>query len=258
MTKRTTTARSRFVEASKARHHGPRPRPPIALAVPYYKAVTEWQRAIYADVRRELGLHSDAKDDRSPSKIIAGLKARLYRAPLKVVKVVKQVGDKVVEAAKKVGELIGIPPVSAPAASAALEGFRRENVELIESLPRRLFDDLEQLLNDNIDVPVADLADDIARRFEVSDSRAALIARDQVLKFNGQITQLQHDEAGITRYTWSTSKDERVRDGHEHLEGKEFSYDSPPVVDEKTGRRANPGQDFQCRCVALPILPDYE
>jgi SPP1 gp7 family putative phage head morphogenesis protein len=226
--------------------------------VPYYAALKEWQGAIYAEVRRELGLHSDATDDRSPSRVIAGLRARLYRAPLKVVKVVKRVGDKIIDSTKKTGELIGIPPLPTKMATVVLDDFRRVNVELIESLPTRLFDDLEQLLNDRANTPVAELAKEIQERFEVSDSRAALIARDQVLKLNGQATELQHQEAGIERYTWSTSRDERVRDGHEHLEGKEFDYAHPPVVDERSGRRANPGQDFQCRCVALPILPDYE
>ncbi len=57
--------------------------------------------------------------------------------------------------------------------------------------------------------------------------------------------------AGITQYTWSTSKDERVRPSHAELEGEQFSYDDPPEVD---GEPANPGEPILCRCVPLPVL----
>lgn len=80
-------------------------------------------------------------------------------------------------------------------------------------------------------------------------SRAKLIARDQTNKLNGQLTELRHSELGIKRYIWRTSLDERVRDSHRALEGKTFSYSDPPEV-------GNPGEDFQCRCTAEPILSD--
>ena len=45
-----------------------------------------------------------------------------------------------------------------------------------------------------------------------------------------------------------------MRDSHRHLNGKRFSWNDPPVVDARTGRRCHPGQDYQCRCVALPVF----
>jgi uncharacterized protein with gpF-like domain len=50
-----------------------------------------------------------------------------------------------------------------------------------------------------------------------------------------------------------------VRKRHRELgamseSGTVFKYSEPPIVDVRTGRRANPGEDFQCRCTANPII----
>lgn len=86
------------------------------------------------------------------------------------------------------------------------------------------------------------------QRMGVGKARANLIARDQILKLNGQINRQRQLAAGITQYTWSTSKDERVRDEHADLEGSVQSWDAPPPP-------GHPGQDYQCRCTAIPIMP---
>lgn len=115
-------------------------------------------------------------------------------------------------------------------------------------------------------VRVEEIRKQIEQRMGVVRSRAELIARDQTLKLYGQVQQERQTEAGIVEYTWSTSEDERVRGNpaglypkshgnHWKLEGTTQRWDSPPLVDEKAGRREHPGGDFQCRCAAIPILP---
>ena len=44
-----------------------------------------------------------------------------------------------------------------------------------------------------------------------------------------------------------------VREMHKALAGKVFSWDDPPITNEK-GDRNNPGQDYGCRCYARPIV----
>lgn len=95
-------------------------------------------------------------------------------------------------------------------------------------------------------VRVEEIRAEIQERMGVVRSRAELIARDQTLKLYGQIQEARQTDAGIEEYTWSTSDDERVRKRHFELEGTTQRWDSPPVVDRKTGRRAHPGDDFQC------------
>ena len=101
---------------------------------------------------------------------------------------------------------------------------------------------------------VEDLRKQIQADFDVTKSKADLLARDQVLKLNGQLTQLRQQNAGISEYDWSTSGDERVREIHGDLDGTRQSWDSPPIVSED-GRREHPGGDYQCRCVAIPVIP---
>lgn len=138
-----------------------------------------------------------------------------------------------------------------------LREWQRENVDLIRNMADRYVDEVEELVDDALvnGRRVESLARDIEERTSVSASRARLIARDQTLKANAQLSQARMREVGVTSYRWSTSKDERVREGHAKLEGRTFRFADPPVVDP-SGRRANPGQDFQCRCVAIPVLDD--
>ena len=88
-------------------------------------------------------------------------------------------------------------------------------------------------------------------RTDVSDSRAKLIARDQVAKLNGQLTRERQQDIGVTGYIWRTVGDERVRDTHDENDGQFFTWDNPP---SETGA---PGEDYQCRCWAEPVLPEF-
>jgi SPP1 gp7 family putative phage head morphogenesis protein len=79
-------------------------------------------------------------------------------------------------------------------------------------------------------------------------SRARLIARDQISKLNGKLTETRQTQLGITHYRWSTSGDERVRETHKANNGKIFAWDNPPP---ETG---HVGEQINCRCVAVPHL----
>ena len=96
--------------------------------------------------------------------------------------------------------------------------------------------------------------------------RAKLIARDQVGKINGYMTERRQKDVGISFYEWSTSGDERVRASHKAMDGKLCRWDDSSVMSEDGGktwisRPADmvgkiPGSDIQCRCSALPWFND--
>ena len=94
----------------------------------------------------------------------------------------------------------------------------------------------------------------IQKAYSVDRRHAQLLARDQIAKLNSNIAQKQQRDAGVEEYIWSTSGDSRVREDHARLNNKRFRWDDPPVVDRKTGRRAHPGEDYQCRCVAIAVF----
>jgi len=151
--------------------------------------------------------------------------------------------------------LIGIDPIGGEAWVAQEMGlFVRENVKLIKSIGTQARQKIETTVFEGArrGVRAADLVEEIHGAISASESRARLIARDQISKFNGDLTRLRQTEAGFPAYRWSTSHDARVRDSHAENEGKIFLWDDPP----ETG---HPGEDYQCRCVAIPVtVEEYE
>lgn len=130
----------------------------------------------------------------------------------------------------------------------------RSSTDLIraqEDVRRRV----EQVISDPVTsgMSVEEIRKALQEQVGYSRSRAELTARDQTLKLYGRIQEERQTAAGFTHYVWTTSLDERVREDHAALDGKVFAWDDPPIVDRRTGRRAHPGFDYQCRCSAVPV-----
>jgi len=115
--------------------------------------------------------------------------------------------------------------------------------------------DLRELVLENTrqGMRAENLVDIITKQFGVSERKALFLAKQETSLLMAKYRESRFKEVGITEYTWSTSQDERVRPMHRNLNGKEFSFDSPPIVNEK-GDRRNPQEDFGCRCVAIGII----
>ena len=130
-----------------------------------------------------------------------------------------------------------------------VEAATKANVALIKSIPEQHFDKLQDALLKNMErgMRFEDLAKEIERIGDVTESRAKLIARDQTSKMNGAMTQIRQMSLGIERYVWQTSGDERVRDAHADLDGREFRWSDPPA-------EGHPGEAVNCRCVAIPVF----
>ncbi len=94
----------------------------------------------------------------------------------------------------------------------------------------------------------------IANEYGVSMSKAKFLARQETSLFMAEVRDERYQDAGVTKYKWSSSQDIRVRELHKELNGKVFDYSSPPIIDENTGERGVPGQAFGCRCVAIAQL----
>ena len=161
---------------------------------------------------------------------------------------------------KQVKAALGVDlPAAEPSFAKLYESFRKENTALIKSIATEKVDRVREILRDaGSGTRVEQIAKQIRESAEVTRSRARLIARDQVLKLNSEVTQERHKAAGVESYVWRTSRDERVREAHRALDGKTFRYDDPPVVDPRRGDRAHPGQHYRCRCIGEPIIPGFD
>ena len=63
-----------------------------------------------------------------------------------------------------------------------------------------------------------------ASPFRKAKTRAALIARDQVSKLNGNLTRLRQEKSQVRSYIWRTAGDGRVRYTHQLYSGKKFLW----------------------------------
>ncbi len=132
----------------------------------------------------------------------------------------------------------------------ALRAATKNNIDLIKSIPEQYFEKLGDAVGKNMErgMRFEDLAKEIERIGDVTESRAKLIARDQASKMNGAFNEARQTSLGIDKYQWQTSGDERVRPEHAENDGKVFSWNDPPL---STG---HPGHDVLCRCVAIPCF----
>ena len=111
------------------------------------------------------------------------------------------------------------------------------------------------------------LKDEIMKATEgLSEKHCKLLARDQMGKLYGQISQAQMEEVGLDLYIWSTAYDDRVRDSHALMEGLLCRWDNASLCSYDNGKtwekrpagavELHPGQDIQCRCVPLVFYPE--
>lgn len=138
----------------------------------------------------------------------------------------------------------------------ALTNWESQNIGLIRSIPEQSLERMHGKIVNAVRTGRAnrEIVAELQREFDISRNRAELIARDQVGKLNGQLTQERQTSIGVGEYRWRGSLDERERDEHVAREGKTFKWSEPPWD-------GHPGEPIQCRCTAeavLPLLADIE
>jgi len=134
-----------------------------------------------------------------------------------------------------------------------------EQVKLITSLPIEAGQRVHRLSTESLinSGRAKTLAKEILSSGEVCESRAMLIARTETARTASNLTRARAQYVGSTHYIWHTAGDSDVRAGHKAMNGKIFRWDDPPEVDEN-GRymRHGPGEIWNCRCWAEPIIPE--
>jgi SPP1 gp7 family putative phage head morphogenesis protein len=90
------------------------------------------------------------------------------------------------------------------------------------------------------------IAANIQQRFNVSESRARVIATDQIQKHNSAVSQARMREAGSRLFIWQSQEDKRVRPLHQAYNRQKFSWERPPAD-------GYPGEPVLCRCYAINV-----
>jgi len=131
--------------------------------------------------------------------------------------------------------------------TALLDAFVDEHQRLIKSIQREHLDKIGMAIKRGIREGrlEKDLARDIRQITDMSKSRSRLIARNAPLQYSGALTKHHQINAGIKKYRWQTSNDEKVRRSHRNRNNTVYAWDGP-------GR--HPRSEVNCRCDAIPIL----
>lgn len=123
------------------------------------------------------------------------------------------------------------------------------NVNKIVTIPHGMLGEMKTLTQKGFyeGRSIKKIIDDIQGKYEMTRRHARLIARDQTGKLYGQLTRSQHEDAGVNDYIWKGVMDNRERESHVDREGERYRYG-------ELGESHEPGQEYQCRCVAVPIF----
>lgn len=233
--------------------------PPVAQQRAYERAFRRLAAVIWAHLRAST-LPAYAASDRERSddlstvlrRSLAALAAKLRRESKRVAADAEKIGAETdrrhkAEFYARAKRAVGVDVVGGEGfRGKLLDKWNRENTDLIESVSTSavasMRTEIEQAFASGV------RAEALAKRwrerglpleFGTVEGRAKVIARDQIGKLNGQLTQARQEALGIEEYAWRTSRDQRVRDSHADREGKRYRWDRPP--DD-----GHPGHPVQC------------
>lgn len=161
------------------------------------------------------------------------------------------------EQAKKVGSLLSRELFESENGLIAT-ALIREQTELITSIPTEAGERAQKLALEGVagGLRADQIASELQKTTEVTESRAKLIARTETARTNTMLNLARATSVGSTHYVWRTSGDNDVRHSHRKMNNKTFAWDNPPTLED--GMTGHPGTFPNCRCYAEPILPDVD
>ncbi len=145
--------------------------------------------------------------------------------------------------------------------TAVKKEWRVQQERLVNSIINTYLEKLGTIVSNAVQrgSPMGEVQDEIKSLLNTTDNRAKFIARNEVSNLNGILTMRRQMDCGIGVYQWSTSHDERVRKSHAEMDGKYFYWNSNKLgeingVKVYPSPKYHPGMDYNCRCVALPVI----
>jgi SPP1 gp7 family putative phage head morphogenesis protein len=132
-----------------------------------------------------------------------------------------------------------------------LETAVQENVSFIKTIGTEYHNKVDSIILQGArrGQSITEMANQLTQVADVSVNRAKFIARDQLGSIHGDLVKRRQSEAGLKRFRWRDSDDQRVRRSHERFDGQIFTW--------KDGANGlYPGTDYNCRCTAEIVEED--
>lgn len=157
---------------------------------------------------------------------------------------------------------ITVPPELTSSQSRRIAEEWQGNMDLwVKDFTEEMIVDLRKRVSGNVFAGnrYEDLIKTLKKSYNITTRKAKFLARQETNLLLSKFKETRYTDLGIDKYRWQCvvgTVNHPVRPSHEALNGKIFRWDDPPVttMPGEPQRRNNPGQDFNCRCVARPIL----
>lgn len=234
-------------------------------------SVMWWIKAEYR--KNEERIQSDLAADASPAESLAKKIRKLSRRWGKYVdketkklaywfvhQVETRSNSAMKAALKKIGMTVKYKPSRAE--RDIMESVIEENVSLIKTIPEQYFAEVEGLVQRSVQAgrDLAQLADDLHERYEITRRRAELISRDQNNKATDALNRARDADLGITQGVWIHVPGKKMsRHTHMLMDGQTFNlaegiFDPDPHVQ----RFIHPGELINCNCIYRAVIPTFE
>lgn len=93
----------------------------------------------------------------------------------------------------------------------------------------------------------------LQQEYKIGAAKAKFLAQNETSIMLAQYRKVTYQRMGFNKFKWVTIMDGKERELHAELNGKIFSFDNPPVIDERLGQRGLPGETYNCRCGIIPV-----
>lgn len=131
------------------------------------------------------------------------------------------------------------------------------NVSLIKTIAQKYLKDVEGAVMRSITSGngLQDLIPSLEKYEGQTHRHAKFIALDQTRKTYNAINAGRMEKLGVKKFMWHHSGGgAHPREDHVEMDGEIYSFDNPPVIDQRTGERGIPGQAPNCRCTMSPVF----
>lgn len=145
-----------------------------------------------------------------------------------------------------------------PAARDILQATVGQNVALIKSIPAQYLTQVEGAVMRSVTAgrDLGSLTKALQEQHGVTRRRAAFIARDQNNKATAAMTRARQDELGLDAKWRHSGGGKHPRPTHVAMDGKTYDV-KQGMWDPAVRRYIFPGEEPNCRCVSISIVPGF-
>lgn len=96
----------------------------------------------------------------------------------------------------------------------------------------------------------------LQKEYGIKERKAKFLSQNETSIMLAEYKRVTYQKIGFEYFKWSTIMDGKERERHKQLNGQIYRYDDPPYIDENLTRKGLPGEDYNCRCEAIPFKYD--